>query len=84
MGVRNLNVISWLGVMVISPSIQKYAVGPLVRLGINSILYALVGRSNVLVTTCCVCISPETLFVLAYIKEPNSIAASMSFGKVSR
>lgn len=38
--------------MAMTPSVQKYAVGPLVRLGVSPILFALVGRPKVLAATC--------------------------------
>ena len=50
--IRNFSVMRRLEVLVIAPSIEKYAVGPLVRLGISPILYALVGRPKVLAATC--------------------------------
>lgn len=47
--------------MAMTPSVQKYAVGPLVHLGVSSILSALVGRPKVLAATCArVRILPDT------------------------
>ena len=52
MAARTLEVMSALEQMAMTPSVQKYAVGPLVRLGVIPILSALVGRPKVLAATC--------------------------------
>lgn len=52
MAARTLGAMRALEQMAMTPSIQKYAVGPLVRLGVSSILSTLVGRPKVLAATC--------------------------------
>ena len=86
MAVRNLNVIRRLDVLVISPSIQKYAVGPLVRLGISPILHTLVGRPKVLAAMCARMHSSGDALRSAnlHVKEASRFATCADVEKVYR
>jgi hypothetical protein len=86
MAVRNLNVMGRLDVLEIPPSIQKYAVGPLIRLGISPILHILVGRPKVLAAKCARMHSSGDALRSAnlYIKEASRFATSADVEKVCR
>lgn len=81
-----LSVVRQLWVIVPMPSLQKCAVGPLVRLEISPILYALVGRPEVLAATCGRTHSSGNVRCPAnlYINAARRSAVSADAEKVSR
>lgn len=73
-------------VVAMTPSVQKCAVGPLVRLGVSPILYALLGRPKVLAATRARMHSSGDAVCSdhLYTREASRIATSAGTEKVSR